>query len=66
MLLAGHGRAGTNTEEGRISVDVALGIMAALGTYLTAAPFWHEIVRITHEHARRRGASLLVRSAPYD
>ncbi|WP_405362834.1 hypothetical protein OG535_34760 [Kitasatospora sp. NBC_00085] len=47
-------------------MDVALGIMAALGTYLTAAPFWHEIVRITHEHARRRGASLLVRSAPYD
>jgi len=54
------------TEEGRISVDVALGIMAALGTYLTAAPFWHEIVRITHEHARRRGAALLARSAPYD
>ncbi|WP_051732816.1 hypothetical protein [Kitasatospora phosalacinea] len=54
------------TEEGRISVDVALGIMAALGVYLTAAPFWHEIVRITHDHVRRRAAALTVRSAPDD
>jgi len=37
-------------------VDVALGITAALGTCLTAAPFWHEIVRITREHAGPGGA----------
>ncbi|MFB7664893.1 hypothetical protein ACFC1R_13220 [Kitasatospora sp. NPDC056138] len=35
-------------QEGRVSVDVAFGIMAGLGTYLTAAPFWHEIARIAH------------------
>ncbi|MFI9270839.1 hypothetical protein ACIGXM_09045 [Kitasatospora sp. NPDC052896] len=41
-------------KEGRVSVDVALGILAALGTYLTAAPFWHEVVRITHQSALRQ------------
>ncbi|MFF7633525.1 hypothetical protein ACFZB9_10290 [Kitasatospora sp. NPDC008050] len=37
------------TEQGRLSVDVALGAMAALGTYLSAAPFWHELVRLTRQ-----------------
>src|SRR6266516_2825203 len=30
-------------KEGRVSVDVSLGIMSALGAYLTAVPFWHEL-----------------------
>ena len=37
-------------KEGRISVDVSFGILSALGTYLTAAPFWHELARVTHHH----------------
>ncbi|WP_327071302.1 hypothetical protein OG500_37290 [Kitasatospora sp. NBC_01250] len=41
-------------KEGRVSVDVAFGVLAALGTYLTAVPFWHEVVRITHQSALRR------------
>ena len=41
-------------KEGRISVDVSLGILSALGLYLTAAPFWHEITKVTGDHVRRR------------
>ncbi|MFE1755739.1 hypothetical protein [Streptomyces anandii] len=37
-------------EEGRLSVDVSLGVLSALGVYLTAKPFWHEIGRITRHH----------------
>ncbi|WP_051967290.1 hypothetical protein [Kitasatospora mediocidica] len=40
-------------KQGRVSVDVAFGILAGLGVYLTAAPFWHEIVRIGRQHAGR-------------
>jgi hypothetical protein len=36
--------------QGRVSVDVSLGVLSLLGTYLTAAPFWHEIVRTTRRH----------------
>ncbi|MFD8754883.1 hypothetical protein ACFV0O_28445 [Kitasatospora sp. NPDC059577] len=35
-------------EQGRVSVDVSFGVLAALGGYLSAAPFWHEVVRVTH------------------
>lgn len=48
-------------EQGRLSVDVSLGVLAALGTYLTAKPFWDEIAKITRRHvssaARRSLAS---------
>lgn len=37
-------------KEGRVSVDVSLGVMSALGVYLSAAPFWHELVRVTRDH----------------
>ncbi|MCQ9129225.1 hypothetical protein [Streptomyces hilarionis] len=37
-------------EQGRLSVDVSLGVLAALGTYLTAKPFWDEIAKITRRH----------------
>lgn len=37
-------------KEGRKSVDVSLGIMSALGVYLTAVPFWHELARVTRDH----------------
>ncbi len=37
-------------KQGRVSVDVSLGILSALGAYLTAAPFWHEIARATRGH----------------
>ncbi|MEU6405863.1 hypothetical protein [Streptomyces sp. NPDC046985] len=46
--------------QGRISVDVSLGVLSVLGAYLTAKPFWHEIGRITGRHvagAARRGLS---------
>jgi hypothetical protein len=36
--------------QGRVSVDVSLGVLSLLGAYLTAAPFWHEIVRTTRRH----------------
>jgi hypothetical protein len=40
--------------EGRISVDVALGIIASLGIYFTSIPFWHglwrEVRRPTNHH----------------
>jgi hypothetical protein len=40
-------------KEGRVSVDVSLGVMSALGVYLTAVPFWHELARVTRDHLRR-------------
>ncbi|TFE43252.1 hypothetical protein E3E14_22615 [Streptomyces sp. ICN441] len=36
--------------QGRLSVDVSLGILSALGAYLTAVPFWHECARVTRRH----------------
>ncbi|MGV9245835.1 hypothetical protein [Streptomyces sp. NPDC003710] len=36
--------------QGRISVDLSLGVLSVLGAYLTARPFWHEIGRITGHH----------------
>ncbi|MFF8596231.1 hypothetical protein ACF061_33335 [Streptomyces sp. NPDC015220] len=36
--------------QGRISVDVSLGVMSVLGAYLTARPFWHEAGRVTRHH----------------
>ncbi|MFE6132214.1 hypothetical protein ACFQ6Q_28755, partial [Streptomyces sp. NPDC056437] len=38
------------TQQGRLSVDVSLGILSALGAYLTAQPFWHECARVTSLH----------------
>lgn len=50
-------------KEGRLSVDVCLGILSVLGTYLTARPFWHEIATVTRHHvtsaAKRRLAPAL-------
>ncbi|WP_256102827.1 hypothetical protein [Streptomyces sp. Ncost-T10-10d] len=37
-------------KQGRLSVDVSLGILSVLGAYLTATPFWHECARVTHHH----------------
>ncbi|MFJ3104173.1 hypothetical protein [Streptomyces sp. NPDC086835] len=37
-------------KQGRLSVDVSLGILSALGAYLTAIPFWHECARVTRHH----------------
>ncbi|MBC2866834.1 hypothetical protein [Streptomyces mexicanus] len=37
-------------KQGRLSVDVSLGVLSTLGAYLTAKPFWHEIGRITRHH----------------
>ncbi|WP_280691444.1 hypothetical protein [Kitasatospora sp. GAS204B] len=39
-------------KEGRKSVDAAFGVLAALGTYLTAVPFWHEVVKVAHQHVK--------------
>ncbi|MGW4822746.1 hypothetical protein ACWEP4_28070 [Streptomyces sp. NPDC004227] len=49
-------------KQGRISVDVSLGVLSVLGAYLTAKPFWHEIGRVTRHHivaaaARHGGAT---------
>ncbi|MEV5012034.1 hypothetical protein AB0K74_32085 [Streptomyces sp. NPDC056159] len=49
-------------KQGRISVDVSLGVLSVLGAYLTAKPFWHEIGRVTRHHivaaaARHGGAN---------
>ncbi|MFD3549316.1 hypothetical protein ACFWUW_27545 [Streptomyces sp. NPDC058655] len=38
------------TRQGRLSVDVSIGILSVLGAYLTAVPFWHECARITRHH----------------
>ncbi|MFH8217638.1 hypothetical protein ACH4C2_00420 [Streptomyces sp. NPDC018057] len=43
--------------QGRVSVDVSLGILSTLGLYLTAAPFWHEITKVTRDHLRARAAA---------
>jgi len=40
--------------KGRVSVDVALGVIAVLGLYLTAAHFWNHIVRLLLGDARAR------------
>jgi hypothetical protein len=39
-------------KQGRISVDISLGIISVLGLYLSAAPFWHELTKVTRQHAR--------------
>lgn len=44
-------------EQGRISVDISLGILSALGLYLTAAPFWHEITKTTRDHIHEQLAA---------
>ncbi|WP_241757064.1 hypothetical protein [Streptomyces sp. WAC00263] len=44
-------------KQGRISVDVSLGILSALGLYLTAVPFWHEITKVSRDHVRERLAA---------
>ncbi|WP_240361354.1 MULTISPECIES: hypothetical protein [unclassified Streptomyces] len=44
-------------KQGRISVDVSLGILSALGLYLTAVPFWHEIIKVSRDHVRERLAA---------
>ncbi|MFD4974854.1 hypothetical protein [Streptomyces sp. NPDC058424] len=48
-------------KQGRISVDVSLGVLSVLGAYLTAKPFWHEIGRVTRHHivaaAARHGSA---------
>ncbi|WP_232248276.1 hypothetical protein [Streptacidiphilus rugosus] len=41
-------------EEGRVSVDLSLGILSGLGAYLTAVPFWHELAKVTADHAQGR------------
>ncbi|MGH3320186.1 MAG: hypothetical protein ACRDN9_08400 [Streptosporangiaceae bacterium] len=40
-------------KEGRTSVDVAVGILAALGLYAVAAPFWQEAAREARRGLRR-------------
>ncbi|MFF4209349.1 hypothetical protein ACFYZE_08330 [Streptomyces sp. NPDC001796] len=50
-------------KQGRVSVDVSIGFLSALGTYLTAKPFWHEVGRITRHHiasTAERGVSAAV------
>lgn len=42
-------------KQGRISVDVSLGVISLLGLYLTAVPFWHELARGATHHGRHRG-----------
>lgn len=41
-------------KEGRVSVDLSLGILSGLGAYLTAVPFWHELARVTARHTQER------------
>jgi hypothetical protein len=31
-------------EQGRISVDIGVGVIAVIGSYLAAVPFWHHVV----------------------
>lgn len=53
------------TRQGRISVDVALGLLTVLGAYLTAAHFWNHLVRLalaTVRSLRITGASRRHRS----
>ncbi|WP_236653226.1 hypothetical protein [Streptacidiphilus melanogenes] len=44
-------------KEGRVSVDLSLGILSGLGAYLTAVPFWHELAKVTADHGRQRLAA---------
>ncbi|MEU6478617.1 hypothetical protein ABZ858_17305 [Streptomyces sp. NPDC047017] len=37
-------------KQGRLSVDVSLGVLSTLGAYLTAKPFWHEVGTVTRHH----------------
>jgi hypothetical protein len=37
-------------KQGRLSVDVSLGVLATLGAYLTAKPFWDEMAKVTRHH----------------
>ncbi len=32
-------------KQGRLSVDVAVGLIASVGSYLAARPFWHHLVK---------------------
>jgi hypothetical protein len=41
------------SEEGRISVDVAIGALGLMGAYLTSAPFWHGLLRELRRPVRR-------------
>jgi hypothetical protein len=43
------------TRQGRISVDVALGLLTVLGVYLTAAHFWNDLVRLVLSPVRSLG-----------
>ncbi|MGW4275743.1 hypothetical protein ACWEGQ_26100 [Streptomyces seoulensis] len=43
-------------KQGRLSVDVSLGVMSVLGAYLTAKPFWHEVGRVTRDHVASAAA----------
>ncbi|RKS73865.1 hypothetical protein CLV35_2359 [Motilibacter peucedani] len=42
------------SRQGRVSVDVALGVIGVLGTYLTAVHFWNHIVRLVLGALRSR------------
>jgi hypothetical protein len=35
-------------KQGRISVDIGVGVIAAIGSYLVAVPFWHHVVAGHH------------------
>ncbi|MFJ6573557.1 hypothetical protein ACIQNU_39765 [Streptomyces sp. NPDC091292] len=48
-------------KQGRVSVDVSLGVLSVLGAYLTAVPFWHEVARVTRRHLARTVASASIR-----
>ena len=45
------------SRQGRVSVDVALGVLAVSGVYLTAAHFWNHIVRLLLGDLRSRTAA---------
>lgn len=32
-------------QQGRVSIDVGVGVISALGSYLAAIPFWHRMVK---------------------
>jgi hypothetical protein len=33
-------------QQGRISVDIGVGVIALVGSYLAAVPFWHDLARL--------------------
>jgi hypothetical protein len=35
-------------KQGRISVDIGVGVIAVIGSYLVAVPFWHHVVADRH------------------